>query len=223
MTESTETTDRTYTGDEMRALLVAGAKYSGYLGKQAAVHLLTFTDLPDWRGFRALVDVELGVHDRVRDETYDAAFVRWGGLIDQTRPAHISGGGRRLLDLAVSMASGAPVDLRDALAGAGHAHARRIIEAVAIATGGDEFYTVTPTPALDAVLDFHREIQQETVRKTTPAERAAPCEVSADDSGRQCGKAPAGLAVKLGDRLPVCRGHVPVIVDAGYVFEENPK
>lgn len=157
-TESTGTPGRQYTGDELRDLLVAGARSRGNLGIQGAVHLLTFTGLPDWRGFPALVDVELALHDRVHGETYDAAFVRWVGLVDATRAAHISATGRRLLALAVSMAAGVPVDLRDTLPGLGHAHARRVMEAVAIAACADDFYDVTPTPALDELLARQREM-----------------------------------------------------------------
>lgn len=157
----TETPDRQYTGDELRALLVAGAQYNGYQGVQGAVHLLTYTTLPDWRGFPALVDVELGLYDKIRRETYDVAFVPWARLLDATRAAHISSTVRRLLDLAVSMAAGVPVDLREALPSLGHAHARRVVEAVAMATDVTEFYTLgfAPTPKLAEREAFHAEMQ----------------------------------------------------------------
>ncbi|MFI7608880.1 hypothetical protein ACIBTV_27720 [Micromonospora sp. NPDC049366] len=158
MTETTETGQTP--GDAMRALLTAGARYTGRLNVQAAVYLLTFTDLPDWRGFRDLVHTER-VDDQARDETYDAAFVPdWSALLD-AKAAQIRGSGRRLLELAVSMAVGVPVNLREALAGFGHVGKRRVVEAVAIATGVEEFYalTFTPTPALGSLLDFHRQMQ----------------------------------------------------------------
>lgn len=146
-------------GDEMRALLVAGGRYTGRLSVQGAVHLLTFTDVPAWRGFPALVHIER-VDDTARGETYDAAFVpSWPTLLEDTRAAHVSGSARRLLALAVSMAVGAPVDLRENLTEFGHATTRRVLEAVAIATGADEFYTLIPTPKLAEVEAFHRQMQ----------------------------------------------------------------
>ncbi|MEU7591411.1 hypothetical protein AB0A95_34610 [Micromonospora sp. NPDC049230] len=159
MTESTETPDRQYTGDELRTLLTAGAKYTGSLSIQGATHLLIFTDVPDRLGFRALVEVELGLYDRIHKETYDVAIVRWAGLLDAARSWRIGGAGQRLLDLAVSMAAGRPVDLREALPGLGHAHARRVVEAVAIATEADEFYTLTPRTKLAELHALHAEMQ----------------------------------------------------------------
>lgn len=150
---------RQYTGDELRALLVAGARCRGSLSIQGATHLLIFTDVPDRLGFRSLVEVELGLYDRGAGETYDAAFVPWARLVDATQAWHISSTARRLLDLAVSMAAGVPVDLRDALPGLGHAHARCVLEAVAIAAGADEFYTLTPTPKLAELEAFHADMQ----------------------------------------------------------------
>ena len=141
-----------YTADEWTQLLIAGGKYSGLLTVKAAIHLLTFTELVHRRGFDDLVEVET-VHDRANDETYTAAFVKdWTGLPDNEAATRLPGGDTRLLALAVSMAAGTPVNLRENLAGFGHAHMRRVIEAVAIATGGDEFYNVAATPALDEML-----------------------------------------------------------------------
>jgi hypothetical protein len=146
----------------MRALLVAGADYAGYLNRRGAVHLLTFTDLPGWKGFPHLVDVER-VHDRHIHDWRNVAFVKnWSTLVADTRAARISDSGRRLLDLAVSMAAGVPVDLADALTGFGHAHRRRVVEAMHIATGSDEFYTLTftPTPELDELNAFHAKMER---------------------------------------------------------------
>lgn len=128
-------------GDDMRALLTAGGRFTGRLNVQAAVHLLTFTDLPAWPGFRDLVHVEQ-VDDQATEETYDAAFVNWAELAGM-KSAHISGSTRRLLELAASMAIGEPVNLRESLSGFGHAGKRRIMEAVAIATDAAEFCTLT--------------------------------------------------------------------------------
>lgn len=158
MTEHPLTPPSPYTGDEMRALLAAGAEHAGYLNIRAAVHLLTFTGLPDWRGFHALVDIER-VHDRNHEKTTVARVSDWAGLLLDTRAAQISGSGRRLLALAAALAAGGPVDLRDSLSCLGHAHARRVLEAVAIATGADEFYTMTGTPKLAELEAFHAQMQ----------------------------------------------------------------
>ncbi|WP_431935843.1 hypothetical protein [Micromonospora sp. RP3T] len=159
MTETTPpSTPPAAPGDEMRAMLTAGAQRDGALNRRGAVHLLTFTSIPAWRGFPALVDVltvpvmvDAGSDGPWHLDGADmqVAFVRnWATLAEDIRAAHLSASARRLLTLAVSMATGGPVDLRENLASLGHAHARRVLEAVAIATGADEFYTLTATPAL---------------------------------------------------------------------------
>jgi hypothetical protein len=61
-------------------------------------------------------------------------------------------GAERLVALAVSLATGDPVDLRDAVIGGGFAHARRVIEAIAIATGHGAHYEITPTAKLDQLI-----------------------------------------------------------------------
>lgn len=157
MTEHPLTPPSPYTGEEMRALLVAGGEQVGRLNIRGAVHLLTFTDLPDWRGFHVLVDIER-VLNRDHERTTVALVRDWTAL-PNVRAAQISGSGRRLLALAVSMAAGAPVSLREELSGFGHAHARRVMEAVAIATGADEFYAITPTPRLAELEAFHAQMQ----------------------------------------------------------------
>lgn len=145
-------------GDDMRALLVAGARFTGRLTVQGAVHLLTFTDVPAWLGFPSLVHIER-VDDVACGETYDAAFVpSWPTLLEDTRAAHVSGSAHRLLALAVSLAVGTPVDLRENLTGFGHVTARRVLEAVAIATGAADFWTVTPTAAAIDLARLHAEL-----------------------------------------------------------------
>jgi hypothetical protein len=140
-----------YTVEQMQQLLIAGAKHNGRYTVRAAIHLLTYTELPQHRGFGQLVKVQqIRSHE---GQLVSAAFVRdWTALPTAPTARYLGGGDHRLLALAISMATGEPVDLYQNLSGFGHAHMRRVTEAVAIATGGAEFYTVTATPALDEVL-----------------------------------------------------------------------
>jgi len=148
--ESTPTTP--YTGEQMQWMLAAGAEQIDRYPVYAAVHLLTFTELPGRASFAELVDVEN--INAGSDTPTLAAFVRdWKAL--PTVP-HLGSAGRRLLALAASLATGEPVDLAENVSGLGHAHARRVIEALAIATGHGGMYAVTPTPALDELL-AHRD------------------------------------------------------------------
>jgi hypothetical protein len=114
----------------------------------AAVHLLTFTELPGRASFADLVDVE-DINAGGGAPTL-AAFVRdWKEL---RTASHLGSACQRLLTLAASLATGEPVDFAENVSGLGHAHARRVIEAIAIATGQGEMYAITPTPALDEML-----------------------------------------------------------------------
>jgi hypothetical protein len=109
----------------------------------AAIHLFTFTELPGRASFAEFVDVE---DINAGDDPVPAAFVRdWNVL--RTGP-HLGSAGRRLLALAASLAVGEQVGLAENLSGLGNAHARRVIEAIAIATGHGEMYAITATPAL---------------------------------------------------------------------------
>lgn len=128
--------------EEMSVMLVAGGRASGLLNVQAAVHLLTFTELVGCRDFQDAVEVSsvrLLEPDGTRSATpATAAFVvDWRGLCDLSSAARMGGGANRLLELAVSWAVGRPVDLRDCASNVlGSAHSRRLIEAVRIAMGG---------------------------------------------------------------------------------------
>ncbi len=64
----------------------------------------------------------------------------------------LGGGDQRLLALAVSLATGAPVDLAANVSVGGFAHIRRVIEAIAIAAGGADLYAITPTEKLNQLI-----------------------------------------------------------------------
>jgi len=53
-----------------------------------------------------------------------------------------------MLEIAASYAAGRPVNLREHGHGFGTAHARRVVEAVAIGTGMSEYLTIADSPAL---------------------------------------------------------------------------
>ena len=150
-------TNPTYSPDELTQMLAAGAEILDRTNVQAAIHLLTFTSLPHRPAFPALLDVLPALPD---DEDIDApdgpglaAYVRDGkSLPASPAAARLSGSDRQLLALAVSLAVGEPVDLAANLGVGGYAHARRVIEAIAIATGYGEHYQITATPALEQLL-----------------------------------------------------------------------
>jgi hypothetical protein len=140
----------TYSADEMSQMLVAGAKATGRTNVQAAVHLLTFTALPHRQAFAELVEVEdVGW----ADGPVLAAFVKdWKVLPGSKAADRLGGGDQRLLALAVSLAGAESVDLSVNLAVGGYAYARRVIEAMAIATGYSEHYEIKPTAKLDQLI-----------------------------------------------------------------------
>lgn len=137
--------------DRTAERLVLGAQATGRANIQAAVHLLVFTDLHRRIGFD---DLYVNEHvDRGDGVEVPALFIRdWKRLAAFAAGARLHSGAQRLIDLAVSLGGGVPVNLADAVNIGGHAHARRVIEAVAIATGYGEMFAVVPTPALDEML-----------------------------------------------------------------------
>lgn len=126
--------------EQLERMLLAGAEHGGTYPVKAAVHLLVFTELIRHRRFVDQLEF-LEITDPA-GEPATAAFVRdWTTLLDGPTAHLLGGGATRLLTLAMALATGHPVDLRDNLRGFGHAHARRAVEAVALATG----YPATPT------------------------------------------------------------------------------
>ncbi|WP_047891181.1 hypothetical protein [Micromonospora sp. RV43] len=145
------TSPTAYTPDQLTELLVAGATCTDRNNISAAVHLITFTSLPHRARFGELLDVDdVDGPDGLRTT---AAFVRdWKTLPDSPAADRLASGDQRLIALAVSLATGEPVDLRDNASVGGHAYARRVIEAIAIATGYAEHYEITPTAKLHEML-----------------------------------------------------------------------
>jgi hypothetical protein len=142
-----------YGRDEMRELLGTGARLEDRPSAAAAVHLLTFTDLPGRRDFARHVRIENVTG--AGGGTVLAAWVRnWDRLLGDGS-VYLSGGLRRLLEVAASYATGRPVDLRDTSSGLGTAHAGRLIEAVVTGTGMAQYYTITGTAKLAGLRRWH--------------------------------------------------------------------
>jgi hypothetical protein len=135
-----------YTAQEMTALLREWARVVGSYSMQAAMHLLTYTELPGRRDFARHVDIETGY---AADETEPLiAVVRdWDKLLT-SNTVRFTGGDLRLTEVAASYAADRPVDLREHGNGLGTAHARRLVEAVAIGAGMGEYLTIADSPAL---------------------------------------------------------------------------
>jgi hypothetical protein len=137
-----------YDRDEMIALLTAAARVAGTHSMAAAMHLLTYTELPGSRDFARHVDVQA---DRAADGSpVTGAWVRdWDALLGDDSGVYLTGGDRRMLAIAASYAAGRPVDLREHGHGFGTAHARRVVEAAAIGAGMGEYLTIADGPALE--------------------------------------------------------------------------
>ncbi|MEU7980892.1 hypothetical protein AB0B63_20445 [Micromonospora sp. NPDC049081] len=138
-----------FTGDEIRIALSTDIATGATLGKQAAVHLLTFTALPDQPGFGDLV--------RILDLLWDDEVVRmgqvtdWAAVVGFAATADVPDRDRRLTAVAASLAGGPPVGLGATSALAGDpAAARRLVEAVVIAAGHGDRWQLTEKPAPSA-------------------------------------------------------------------------
>ena len=139
----------TYTTEEMTALLNEWARVVGSYSMYAAMHLLTYTELPGRRDFAKHVDIETGY---AADETEPLIGVvrDWDKLLT-SNTVRFTGGDLRMTEVAASYAAGRPVDLREHASGLGTAHARRLVEAVAIGAGMGEYLTIADSPALAAM------------------------------------------------------------------------
>lgn len=151
----------TYTPEQMNDMLVAGARYQDRANIQAAVHLLTYTDITRRRAFGPLVFVEsvqLLQADGTQEEhaSLIATVRHWKRLPTTSEvTAGLGGAAHRLLTLAVGLAAGTSTDLRENLTGFGHAHKKRVLEAFAIAVEAELLYTLQPTEQLTRLLAFH--------------------------------------------------------------------
>lgn len=142
----------TLSTEDMTAALNYGAALDDRPTLLAAIHLLVFTDLPGRADFARFVDIE-PVENREGVEQL-AAFPKWHKLADAVAEFRLDGAKDRLLQLAVSYATGKPVDLRE-VTGLGTAHAKAAIEAAIIAQGMTGFYQLNDGPELERMRAFH--------------------------------------------------------------------
>ncbi|WP_416904355.1 hypothetical protein [Micromonospora echinospora] len=131
------------TGEGIRGLLntdiVTGAPHH----RRAAVHLLTFTSVPDQPGFGDLVDVLILEWDSGPDVMM-GLVTDWGAVVGFAAAADVPDRDRQMTALAASLAGGPPVGLATAVGLLGDpAAARRVIEALAIAAGHGDRWEIT--------------------------------------------------------------------------------
>jgi hypothetical protein len=143
-----------HTPGELRELLLAGARNNGGLNDQAAMHLLLFTELPDTSRFARHVDIDTTWAPgggsvrvaRVRD---------WDQLIADPE-LRLTGTEERFLAIAASFAAGRPADLSAVITNMlGWAHARRVAEAVLIATDTAALLAIGDTARLGELKALH--------------------------------------------------------------------
>ena len=121
------------TADELTAALRACA--AGLYPLEAGVALLTaegtFLQRPDFAGRFITVGTSIS------DGTTPMAGIDWDAAITALQAGEIpcSGGERRVLMLSASLASGIPVDLRDAVTGLDDRNVRRLVTAIMHASG----------------------------------------------------------------------------------------
>jgi hypothetical protein len=134
-----------YKRDKMIAMLSAAARVDGSATMKAAMYLMSATDLPGTPQFARHVDIEDGiVNERNSSGTwewarYTCAWVRDWDALRNDREAIWNEHQLTLVDLAMSYATGRPVNLHDAVGYAALYHgpdaARQITQATAIAMG----------------------------------------------------------------------------------------
>lgn len=150
---TTAKTDYTcYDPDQVNEFLTAWGRWDGVNNSMAGAHLLTFTNLaldPDMVACLHIRSewVRLGEGETTPSRITVASVADWEKLI---RLAH-SGSERNLLTLARAYIASCLIQLPQHLSGFGYAGARRVVEAMAIATGYADWLTISlGGPGLDA-------------------------------------------------------------------------
>lgn len=150
-----------YTPEQLREMLTAWGIWDGVNNARAAMHLVGFTSVIEHPDAAHHLDIR-DVYDRHQEKKIMVAFVKdWDGLIRLADHGDEHG----LLVLARSLADpsrSAAILLSGVLGGFGHASARRVIEAIAIATGYAEWYTISPGPGLIAHQKFTSHLEGAT-------------------------------------------------------------
>ena len=139
-------------GDTLRELLIAGARFD-VLTARAAMHLVAFTGLPDSRRFASHVTVDNHYADGAKIPI--ARIPDWDALLADGELG-LTGTERRFLEVAASFACGRPVSLMAQVTNElGWAHARRLMEAILLATGTEELLAIDDTARLGELRDLH--------------------------------------------------------------------
>lgn len=140
--------------DFIEALLAAGQAET--LTGRAAVWLVAQTALPHRRDFRGMVELYTARSRETNAETLFAGIV-WDKLAAKLPEMRLDSADERLVRLALSYATGAPVDLRDVSSGYGSVHMGYVIEAARIATGAEDsdLYWVSEGPGLARIKAFN--------------------------------------------------------------------
>src|SRR6202035_1888920 len=97
----------TYTAGEMTALLNEWARVVGSWSMYAAMHLLTYTELPGRRDFARHVEITTG-YAADESEPLSAVVRHWDQLLT-SGTVYLTGGDARMIEIAASR----PVDLRE--------------------------------------------------------------------------------------------------------------
>lgn len=134
------------TGAQMADALLAAARLEAP-ARAAAHQLLVDSDLPGLRDFAAVVELA-DEHDRKADAAVLAAYVDWKALEAAVPGMRLNSAKVRLVTLAIGLATGTPVDMRDIVGIGGDVHKRYVIEAVLTATGAaeEELYVLSDGP-----------------------------------------------------------------------------
>ncbi|MFG1916749.1 hypothetical protein [Micromonospora sp. NPDC048898] len=136
-----------FTGEEIRGVLRTDIATGASLGRRAAVHLLTFTAVPDQPGFGDLVGI-LDLPWDMGDIVRMGQVTDWAAVVEFAAAADVPDRDRQLVAVAASLAGGPPVGLDAALSFVDDpAAARRVIEAIVIATGHGDRWQLTESPA----------------------------------------------------------------------------
>ncbi len=131
--------------DQLRGWLLTGGDLAEGRHQRAAAELLDFAGLLDRRDVRAHIQTRIITDSD--DRHHLIARVDWRALAAADL-GPLGGAQQRLLNLAVSLGGGVPVDLRTVACGElGDAHARAVLAAMVRALGLADDVQISDTPA----------------------------------------------------------------------------
>ncbi|MFD8387402.1 hypothetical protein ACFV2X_54550 [Streptomyces sp. NPDC059679] len=142
--------------EEMTAALTAAATLSGSELKRAATHLVTSTGLPGRADFARHITLTWAeVPDTGRALTAEVNLT----ALRADEEVYLTGADEKLLNLALSYATGRPVHLDAYLNGFGHQTGLRVLEAHIIGMGMEGFLAAAAGgPRLDDLNALHAEL-----------------------------------------------------------------